>query len=107
MSYAIFKHGGKQYKVVEGDIVLLDKMDKMDKEPKALVELVEVLAVSKEGKLSCGKPFVNGAKIEAEVINEGRGKKVITFKKRRRKDSKTKRGFRRDFTRVRITKIVA
>lgn len=104
MSYAIFKHGGKQYKVVEGDIVLLDKMNK---EPKALVELVEVLAVSKEGKLSCGKPFVNGAKIEAEVINEGRSKKVITFKKRRRKDSKTKRGFRRDFTRVRITKIVA
>lgn len=78
MSYAIFKHGGKQYKVVEGDIVLLDKINK---EPKALVELVEVLAVSKEGKLSCGKPFVNGAKIEAEVINEGRGKKVITFKK--------------------------
>lgn len=104
MSYAIFKHGGKQYKVVESDIVLLDKMNK---EPKALVELVEVLAVSKEGKLSFGKPFVNGAKIEAEVINEGRGKKVITFKKRRRKDSKTKRGFRRDFTRVRITKIVA
>ncbi|GAA6859733.1 50S ribosomal protein L21 [Helicobacter pylori] len=104
MSYAIFKHGGKQYKVVEGDIVLLDKMNK---EPKALVELVEVLAVSKEGKLSCGKPFVNGAKIEAEVINEGRAKKVITFKKRRRKDSKTKRGFRRDFTRIRITKIVA
>lgn len=60
----------------------------MDKEPKALVELVEVLAVSKEGKLSCGKPFVNGAKIEAEVINEGRGKKVITFKNAAEKTAK-------------------
>ncbi|AFI06432.1 50S ribosomal protein L21 [Helicobacter cetorum] len=104
MLYAIFKHGGKQYKVAEGDIVLLDKMNQ---EPKALVELAEVLAVSKEGKLVCGKPFVSGAKIEAEVVNEGRGRKVVIFKKRRRKDSKTKRGFRRDFTRVKITKIVA
>ncbi|BEE29770.1 hypothetical protein ATCC49503_12900 [Helicobacter pylori] len=54
MSYAIFKHGGKQYKVVEGDIVLLDKMDK---EPKALVELVEVLAVSKEANSLAGNPL--------------------------------------------------
>ncbi len=99
--YAIFKNGGKQYKVSEGDIVLLDKLSL---EPKSNVVFEEVLAIF-DGTLSVGAPFVSGAKVNAEVINEGRGKKVITFKKRRRKDSKTKRGFRRDFTRVRITSI--
>ncbi|WP_121020430.1 50S ribosomal protein L21 [Helicobacter vulpis] len=102
--YAVFKNGGKQYKVQEGDVILLDKMGL---ESKAHVELEMVLAVIKEGTPVYGTPFVQGAKIEAEVINEGRGKKVVIFKKRRRKDSKTKRGFRRDFTRVKISKIVA
>jgi large subunit ribosomal protein L21 len=101
--YAIIKNGGKQYKVQEGDILLLDKMSL---EPKATVEITDVLAVN-AGELKTGAPYVEGAVVTAEVINEGRGKKVITFKKRRRKDSKVKRGFRRDFTRVRITKIAA
>ncbi|CBG39947.1 50S ribosomal protein L21 [Helicobacter mustelae] len=101
--YAIFKNGGKQYKVEENSVVLLDKMNL---EPKSKITFEEVLAICSEGGNKVGTPFVAGAKIEAEVINEGRGKKVITFKKRRRKDSKTKRGFRRDFTRVRVLKIV-
>jgi large subunit ribosomal protein L21 len=101
--YAIIKNGGKQYKVQEGDILLLDKMSL---EPKASIEITEVLAVN-AGELKMGTPFVAGAKVTAEVINEGRAKKVMTFKKRRRKDSKVKRGFRRDFTRVRITSIAA
>ena len=102
--YAVFKNGGKQYKVIEGSIVLLDKMNL---EPKSKVELNEILAIVDNDKANIGTPFIKGAKIEAEVINEGRGKKVVTFKKRRRKDSKTKRGFRRDFTRVRILKTIA
>ncbi|MEN8146776.1 MAG: 50S ribosomal protein L21 [Campylobacterota bacterium] len=101
--YAIIKNGGKQYKVQEGDILSLDKMDLA---PKDTVEIKEVLAVN-AGELVVGAPFVEGAVVTAEVINEGRDKKVIIFKKRRRKDSKVKRGFRRDFTRVRITKIAA
>jgi large subunit ribosomal protein L21 len=101
--YAIIKNGGKQYKVQEGDILLLDKMDLAAKDT---VEIKEVLAVN-AGELVVGAPFVEGAVVTAEVINEGRDKKVIIFKKRRRKDSKVKRGFRRDFTRVRITKIAA
>ncbi len=99
---AIIKHGGKQYKVNEGDILCLDHMGL---EPKAKVEIKEVLALDKDGDLTVGAPYVDGAVVEAEVINEGRDKKVLIFKKRRRKDSKLKRGFRRDFTRVRITKI--
>jgi large subunit ribosomal protein L21 len=101
--YAIIKNGGKQYKVQEGDILLLDKMSL---EPKATIEITEVLAVN-AGELKMGAPVVEGAKVTAEVINEGRDRKVVIFKKRRRKDSKVKRGFRRDFTRVRITKIEA
>jgi large subunit ribosomal protein L21 len=101
--YAIIKNGGKQYKVQEGDILLLDKMSL---DSKSTVEITEVLAVN-NGELKAGTPFVEGAVVTAEVINEGRDKKVIIYKKRRRKDSKLKRGFRRDFTRVRITKIAA
>jgi len=101
--YAIIKHGGKQYKVQEGDILLLDNMNAA---PKDVIEIKEVLAVN-AGELVVGAPFVSGAVVTAEVINEGRDKKVLIFKKRRRKDSKVKRGFRRDFTRVRITKIAA
>lgn len=101
--YAIIKNGGKQYKVQEGDILLFDKMGL---DPKTSVEIKEVLAVN-NGELKTGTPFVEGAVVMGEVINEGRDRKVVIYKKRRRKDSKLKRGFRRDFTRVRITKIAA
>jgi large subunit ribosomal protein L21 len=101
--YAIIKNGGKQYKVQEGDILLLDKMSL---ESKTAIEITEVLAVN-NGELRVGTPFVAGAVVKAEVINEGRDRKVVIFKKRRRKDSKVKRGFRRDHTRVRITAINA
>ncbi|CAA6809153.1 MAG: LSU ribosomal protein L21p, partial [uncultured Sulfurovum sp.] len=97
--YAIIKASGQQFKVQEGDIICFDKMNL---EPKAAVEFKEVLALD-NGELTVGVPFVEGAVVKGEVINEGRDKKVIIYKKRRRKDSKLKRGFRRDFTRVRIT----
>lgn len=100
--YAIFKNGGKQYKVSNGSVVLLDKMSLA---PKSKLELDSILAIIDDKGTQIGTPFIKGAKIEAEVINEGRAKKVITFKKRRRKDSKVKRGFRRDFTRVKIVSI--
>ena len=101
--YAIVKNGGKQYKVQEGDILLFDKMSL---EPKTEIEL-DVLLLDNNGDVKIGTPIVEGAKVKAEVINEGRGEKVIIFKKRRRKDSKKKRGFRRDFTKVRVKEIVA
>jgi len=101
--YAIIKNGGKQYKVTEGDEI---SFDKMSLEAGTVIEIKEVLAVN-AGELKMGAPFVEGAVVTAEVMREGRDRKVITFKKRRRKDSKVKRGFRRDFTRVKITKIAA
>lgn len=99
---AIFKNGGKQYKAQVGDILLLDRLDL---EPKSSIDITEVLALVEGDKISVGTPFLPNAKVKIEVINHGRGKKVITFKKRRRKDSKTKRGFRRDFTRIRVVDI--
>ncbi len=101
--YAIIKNGGKQYKVQEGDILNLDNMNK---EPKDSIEFTEVLAVNDGTTLKTGTD-VSSVKVSAEVIVEGKDKKVIIYKKRRRKDSKLKRGFRRSFTQVRITKIAA
>ncbi len=102
--YAIIKASGQQFKVKEGDIVAFDNMDV---EPKDTVEFKEVLALDKDGEFLIGTPYVEGAVVRGEVINHGRDRKVITYKKLRRKDSKVKRGFRRDFTRVRITSVEA
>ena len=101
--YAIIKNGGKQYKVQEGDYL---NVDRLDAQPKEKIEVTEVLALN-DGELKVGTPFVNGAVVELEVVVEGKDKKVITFKKRRRKDSKVKRGFRRQYTRVRVVSIKA
>lgn len=99
--YAIIKNGGKQYKVQEGEYF---NFDKLDAQPKDTIEVTEVLAVN-DGELKIGAPFVEGAKVELEVVTSGKDKKVIIYKKRRRKDSKLKRGFRREFTRVKVTNI--
>ena len=101
--YAIIKTGGKQYKVSEGDIL---NIDKLSKEAKETIEFTDVIAVNNGTTLLTADAVAN-AKVTAEVIVEGRDKKVIIYKKLRRKDSKLKRGFRRSFTKVRITKIAA
>ena len=101
--YAIIKNGGKQYKVQVGDYV---NVDRLDAQPKEKIEVTEVLAVN-DGELKVGTPFVKGAVVELEVVVDGKDKKVITFKKRRRKDSKVKRGFRRQYTRVKVVSIKA
>jgi len=101
--YAIIKTGGKQYKVSEGDIL---NIDKLSKEAKDVVEFTDVIAVN-NGKTLLTSDAMADVKVTAEVIVEGKDKKVIIYKKLRRKDSKLKKGFRRSFTKIRITKIVA
>ena len=81
-------------------------LDKVVKTTIFLADMNDFVAVN-NGELKTGTPFVEGAVVTAEVINEGRDRKVVIYKKRRRKDSKLKRGFRRDHTRVRIVKIAA
>ena len=104
--YAIIKCGGKQYKVSEGDILDVDYTGLVAKET---LEITDVLAVN-NGELKTGDAVAN-AKVEAVVVLDGTGvnraRKVVIYKKRRRKDSKLKRGFRKSFTKVRITKIAA
>ena len=104
--YAIIKCGGKQYKVSEGDILDVDYTGKTAKET---LEITDVLAIN-DGELKIGDAVAN-AKVEAVVVLDGTGvnrdRKVIIYKKRRRKDSKLKRGFRKSFTKIRITKIAA
>ena len=81
-------------------------LDHFSAEEKSSVEITVVLAVN-DGEVKVGAPFVKGAKVVLEVVNEGKDKKVVIYKKRRRKDSKLKRGFRRQFTRVKVVSIAA
>ncbi|EAJ2427593.1 50S ribosomal protein L21 [Campylobacter upsaliensis] len=101
--YAIIKHSGKQYKLSVGDEL---KLDRFEAEERSSIEVSEVLAIN-DKELKVGAPFVAGAKVILEVINHGRDKKVVIYKKRRRKDSKLKKGFRRSFTRVKVKEIKA
>ncbi len=102
--YAVIKHSGKQYKVSVGDVLDLDRIEGV--EPEATIEVNDVLLVDGD-ETKIGTPTVEGAKVVLEVVGNYRGKKVIIFKKRRRKDSKRTRGFRRDITKVRVKEIVA
>jgi len=100
--FAVIKTGGKQYRVAAEDVL---KVEKVAGEPGDIVEFGEVLVVGGDS-VTLGAPTVAGAIVAAEVIEQGRGPKVIAFKKRRRKNSRRKRGHRQEFTLVRITEIL-
>lgn len=102
--FAVIKTGGKQYKVAPNDVL---EIEKLDLEAGATVTFDEVLMVSGEAGVSVGAPIVAGAAVTAEVVEQTRGPKVISFKKRRRQNSKRKRGHRQDLTVVKITAISA
>ncbi len=100
--FAVFKTGGKQYRVAAEDVL---KVDKVKGEPGEIVEFGEVLLVGGDSVM-LGAPTIAGATVAAEVLDQARGPKIIAFKKRRRKNSRRKRGFRQEFTLVRITEIL-
>jgi large subunit ribosomal protein L21 len=100
--FAVFKTGGKQYRVAADDVL---KVAKLKGEPGEIVEFGEVLVVGGDN-VSLGAPTVSGATVAAQVLEQGRGPKIIAFKKRRRKNSRRKRGFREEFTLLRITEIL-
>ncbi len=101
--YAVIKTGGKQYKVSEGDIITIEKLES---EAGDKVKFEEVLAVN-DGELKVGNPTVKGATVEASVLKNGRGKKVIVYKYKRKSGYHKKNGHRQSFTQVRIEKINA
>jgi large subunit ribosomal protein L21 len=100
--FAVIKTGGKQYRVAAQDML---KVDRLAGEPGQIVQFGEVLLVGGDS-VTLGTPTIAGASVAAEVLEQGRGPKVIAFKKRRRKNSRRKRGFRAEFTLVRITEIL-
>jgi large subunit ribosomal protein L21 len=100
--FAVFKTGGKQYRVAAEDVI---KVGKVKGEPGEIVEFGEVLVVGGDN-LSLGAPTVTGATVAAEVLEQARGPKIVAFKKRRRKNSRRKIGQRQEFTLLRITEIL-
>ena len=100
--FAVIKTGGKQYRVAAEDVL---KIEKVKGEPGDIIQLGDVLVVGGDN-VTLGAPTVAGATVAAEVLEQGRGPKVIAFKKRRRKNSRRKRGHRQEFTLLRITEIL-
>lgn len=100
--YAVIKTGGKQYKVQEGDII---RVEKLDVEEGSVVKFEEILALSDDNGLRVGTPVVEGAVVEANVLDQGKGKKVIIFKYKAKKNYRKKQGHRQPYTKVQITKI--
>ncbi len=101
--YAVFKTGGKQYRVAQGDRLRVEKLAGAVGEG---VTFDTVLLVGGE-TLKVGKPLVSGAKVEAKIVGQGLGPKVVIFRLRRRKNYRRKKGHRQPFTALEITKIVA
>ena len=101
--YAVIETGGKQYRVQQGDVVYVEKLDV---EEGTNVSFDKVLIMSKEGNLVAGKPYVDGAKVEAVVLEQGKAKKIIVFKYKAKKNIRKKQGHRQPYTKVRIENIV-
>ncbi len=102
--FAVIKTGGKQYSVAAEDTITVMSLVG---EPGDTVTFGEVMMLVGDGDTKFGAPFVNGATVTGEIVAHARGPKVIAFKKRRRQNSKRKRGHRQDLTTVRITQLVA
>jgi large subunit ribosomal protein L21 len=100
--FAVIKTGGKQYRVVAEDVL---RVERLEGEPGAVVEFGEVLVVGGDTP-AVGAPTVAGATVAGELLDHVRGPKVIAFKKRRRKNSRRKRGHRQEYSLVRITEIL-
>ena len=103
MSYAIIKTGGKQYKVKAGEILKIEKLN--ESKPESKIEFREILAYGDDKTIEIGMPTVEGAKVEANIIKNGKNRTVLIFKKRRRKNSRRKNGHRQEYSLIRINKI--
>ena len=102
--YAIIQTGGKQYKVSEGDIIFVEKLSV---EADEMVTFDQIMAVGGDDSFKAGSPIVDGAKVTAKVLKNGKGKKITVFTYRPKKDSKRKLGHRQPYTKVQIESITA
>lgn len=102
--YAVIKTGGKQYRIQEGEIVRIEKLPGVEGQS---VTFNHVLFSSTGNDIKVGAPLLDAASVEAEITRNGRDKKVLVFKKKRRKGYSKKQGHRQDFTEVKVLKINA
>ena len=103
MSYAVIQTGGKQYKVKAGEILKIERLE--ESKPGSKIEFKEILAYGDDKSIEVGSPVIGGAKVEADLIKNGKNKTVLIFKKRRRKNSRKKNGHRQEFSLIKISKI--
>ena len=103
MSYAVIQTGGKQYKVKSGEILKVEKLPATKSESK--VEFNEVLAYGDDKIIEIGSPTITGAKVEANLVKNGKNRTVLIFKKRRRQNSRRKNGHRQQYSLIKINKI--
>ena len=103
MSFAIIQTGGKQYKVKASEILKIEQLENL--KPESKIEFKEILAYGDDKKIEVGSPLVKGAKVEAELLKNGKNRTILVFKKRRRKNSRRKNGHRQLFSLVKIKKI--
>jgi|TARA_B110000014_G_scaffold239010_1_gene206098 large subunit ribosomal protein L21 len=101
---AVVKTGGKQYKISEGDVIQVEKLDGKVGET---INLDKVLICGEGNSIKVGSPYLEGCSIVCEVTEQLRGKKIIVFKKHRRKNYRRKNGHRQSLTRLRVTGITA
>ena len=103
MSYAVIQTGGKQYKVKSGEILKVEKLS--DSKPDTKIEFKEILAYGDDKMIEIGSPTVAGAKVEANLVKNGKNRTVLIFKKRRRHNSRRKNGHRQEYSMIKINKI--
>jgi len=103
MSFAVIQTGGKQYKVKASEILKIEKLK--NSKPESKIEFKEILAYGDDKNIEVGLPLVQGAKVEAELIKNGKYSTVLIFKKRRRKNSRRKNGHRQQYSLIKISKI--
>ena len=103
MTFAVIQTGGKQYKVKASEILKIERLkDTSDK-----IEFNDVLAYGDDSNLEVGAPFIKGAKVEAQLVRNGKNRTVLVFKKRRRQNSRRKNGHRQQYSLIKINKIFA
>ena len=100
--YAVIKTGGKQHKVAEGEILKVEKLKASEGEP---IDITDVLLIEKDGEVTLGSPFIEGAKVTAKILRHGKADKLTIIKMKRRKDYRKKQGHRQNYSEIQIEQI--
>jgi large subunit ribosomal protein L21 len=102
MAYAVIRTGGKQYRVTPGDVL---RVERLGGEVGAAVEFTEVLLTGGDDAVRIGTPLLEGVRVRGEIVGQGRDRKILVYKKKRRKNYRRRRGHRQSVTSVRVTEI--